>query len=182
MSRYLPLPLALCWVLLLSSVGWTAWYTPVEWGVSAYYHTDLDVDGANLEGSGLMVSFASRLAQDRCFTLHLRMEAMLGGLWGHGHGLEAAVVPGLRLYFGSARVRPYLEGGVGPEINALRIRELGTAFNFLSYGGGGLRFVLSKGMNLELGYRVRHISNAGISEQNHGVTSQQVQVGLSFPF
>lgn len=182
MRKTLLLSLALLAALMLSQPARAAWYTPVEWGVAAYYNTALDMDAGDLNGAGIQVHLASQLAKGDAFTLHLRLEALLGGFWDYGNGAEVALVPGLRLYFGAASFQPYLEGGIGPEVNALNIPELGTSFNFLSYGGLGVRFALGKDMNLEVGYRIRHISNAGMDERNHGVTSHQAQVGISFPF
>ncbi len=83
---------------------------------------------------------------------------------------------------GSAGLRPYLEAGIGPSYNSLNIKEMGTGFNFLSFGGAGVRYLLGGGRSLELGYRLRHISNAGLDESNHGVTAHQLQLGMAFEF
>ncbi len=106
----------------------------------------------------------------------------MGGYWDYDSGVEVALVPALRLFLGSAGLRPYLEAGIGPSYNSLNIKEMGTGFNFLSFGGAGVRYLLGGGRSLELGYRLRHISNAGLDESNHGVTAHQLQLGMAFEF
>lgn len=153
-----------------------------EWGVTGYYNNDIDIDNGDLMGAGAIVHVAGNLLTGKTARLDLRLEGQVGRFWDYGDGMEFALVPGLRLMFALGKVQPYLEGGVGPSYNTLDIQELGIGFNFLSYGGAGLRFALSKSTSLDVGYRLRHISNAGLDERNHGVTSNQVQVGLAFSF
>ena len=153
-----------------------------SWGVSAYINQDIDIDNGDLYSAGVLIHLAAPLMKEDGFRLDLRIEALVGSYWDYGSGVEVGLIPGLRAYLGSASLKPYLEGGIGPSYNGLDIEEVGTNFNFLSYGGVGLSYALSKGTCLEAGYRLRHISNAGASERNHGVTSNQVQIGLSFAF
>ncbi len=153
-----------------------------EWGITGYYNNDIDIDEADLMGAGTTLFVEGNLLAGKTARLDLRLEGQVGRFWDYDNGWEFAVVPGLRLLFPLGKVQPYLEGGIGPSYNTLNIQELGMGFNFLSYGGVGLRFLLSGSTSLEIGYRLRHISNAGLDERNHGVTSNQVQVGLAFAF
>ncbi len=153
-----------------------------EWGMSLYANQSLNIDRDRLYGAGLAVDLAAPLYQVPHARLDLRLEGMVTTFWGHGDGLEASLLGGLRLYVTAYRLRPYLEAGMGPSLNGLNIEETSTSFNFLSYGGLGLRWPLDQKRSLELGYRLRHISNGGLKEPNQGVTSHQLQVGLSWSF
>ena len=156
---------------------------PWEAGFGYFYHQSFDISRHRLRGAGLMGHWDRLASQGSWWRLDLRLELLAGGMDDYGSGQEIALVPGLRLYFNPlGHWRPYLEGGVGPSYNDLDIQELGTGFNFLSYGGFGLRLPLAAGTGLELGYRVRHLSNAGLDERNHGMTSHQLQAGLSWEF
>lgn len=169
--------------LLAAHPAAAAWYTPDEWGLTVYGNTDIDVDEGDLYSAGLMLGFAKALtAKDASARLDFRLEGQVGSFWDYGSGAELAILPGLRLYLGKYKLKPYLEGGIGPSYNFLDIEELGIGFNFLSYGGVGVRYELGEGMSLDLGYRLRHISNAGMSDRNHGVTSNQLQFGLNWSF
>jgi len=153
-----------------------------SWGISTYINQDSDIGGGSLYSAGVLVHLAAPIFTQPSARLDFRLEGLFGSYWDYGSGVEVGLIPGLRLYFGQWDIKPYLEGGIGPSYNSLDIEELGTNFNFLSYGGLGLSFALGKGTSLEAGYRLRHISNAGASERNHGVTANQIQVGLSFAF
>jgi hypothetical protein len=159
-----------------------------EVGVGLFAHSDIDIQGGNLAGLGLCVGTAAPLwepaATGRGWRLDLRLEAEAVGFWNYATGMELSLLPGLRLYAPALtrqEIRPFLEGGLGPSWNNLRIHELGSGFNFLSYGGLGLRLPL-RGCKLDLGYRLRHISNGGLDENNHGVTSHLVHLGLIWDF
>jgi hypothetical protein len=153
-----------------------------EAGISVYGNLDFDLDDKELYSAGVLIHTAWRLIEDQSLRLDLRLEALLGSYWDYDEGMEVALVPGLRLYFGSGLMKPYLEAGIGPSVNSLDIEELGTDFNFLSYGGLGLRFSAGQRSWLEVGGRVRHISNAGMDEKNHGVTAGQIQLGYVWEF
>lgn len=152
-----------------------------EIGVAVFGDASMDIEHGDLSEAGIIVSWAAPLV-DKTVRIDFRLEGLLGGFWDHGRGVEVGVIPALRMYFGKACLQPYIEGGVGLTYNGLGIPELGTGVNFLSYGGAGLRFPLQNNMSLELGYRLRHISNAGMDDKNHGVTSNQIQFGISWGF
>ncbi len=153
-----------------------------EWGLTAFGSQDLDIDGGDLNEAGVFAHIAMPLVDNSSLRLDFRLEGLLGGFWDYGSGVEVAIIPALRLYLGKMKLQPYIEGGIGPSYNSLDIQELGIGFNFLSYGGVGLRIPLQDNVSLDIGYRLRHISNAGLDERNHGVTSNQVQVGFAVAF
>ena len=151
-----------------------------EWGLTAFGNQSSDVDTGDLYEAGIIGHVAAPLVEDQ-IRIDLRLEGLVGSFWDYGNGIEVGIIPALRLYVGKS-FQPYIEGGIGPTYNGLDIQELGTGFNFLSFGGAGLRYHLGSGMSVELGYRLRHISNAGLDDRNSGVTSNQVQFGLAWGF
>ncbi|MCB2227512.1 MAG: acyloxyacyl hydrolase [Desulfarculaceae bacterium] len=153
-----------------------------EWGLTAFGNLSMDIDNADLYEAGVIGHVAMPLVNNSDIRLDFRVEGLFGAFWDYGNGVEVGIIPALRLYVGKMAVQPYIEGGIGPSYNSLDIQELGIGFNFLSYGGVGLRFPLKNNMSLEVGYRLRHISNAGLDDRNHGVTSNQVQFGVAWAF
>jgi len=82
----------------------------------------------------------------------------------------------------TARIAPYIEGGIGMVYTTQHTHEQGTQFNFLPQVGGGLQFFLNKNIALTGGYRYRHLSNAGMSDDNSGINHHFVLVGMSYFF
>lgn len=158
---------------------------PPTWqiGFDYFFHQSFDIDRRVLRGAGLASHWDRSLWTGDWCRLYLRLEFIAGGMSNYASGLELGLLPGLRAYFNPAGTwRPFLEAGIGPSYNTMDIPELGTGFNFISYGGLGLRLRLSDATGLEVGYRLRHVSNAGLDDHNHGVTSHQGQVGLAWEF
>ncbi|MBI4516117.1 MAG: acyloxyacyl hydrolase [Deltaproteobacteria bacterium] len=80
------------------------------------------------------------------------------------------------------RLVPFLEGGEGLLYTDLTGGGLGTHFQFSSQVGGGAHWFLDRTTALTLSYRMRHISNAGISRENSGLNTDFFSIGLSiFP-
>ena len=77
---------------------------------------------------------------------------------------------------------PYIEGGVGLLYTDLRGFHLGGPFQFLSQGGVGLSYFFTDNAALNLSWRFRHISNAGLHSDNVGFNSHVFQVGFSYFF
>ncbi|MFH1059667.1 MAG: acyloxyacyl hydrolase [Pseudomonadota bacterium] len=176
--------LAGCLLAAPLAVPAQAWILrPSEAGLRYFYNHSFDLDHGELVGSGLGFHLATPLHSGQWLRLDLELEVDVGGFANHDTGHEASLLPGLRVYLNPAGSwLPYLEGGFGVTYNDLGINELGTGFNFLSYAGLGLRLPLTGSTSLDLGYRLRHISNAGLDENNHGVTSHQAQAGLVWRF
>lgn len=79
------------------------------------------------------------------------------------------------------RVKPYLEGGGGPLWTNFdgRIREQGSDFNFLVWGGAGVSYALTPHWALTVGGRFSHISNAGTESPNSGLNYLLPFAGIS---
>jgi len=82
----------------------------------------------------------------------------------------------------TSRIAPYIEGGVGIVYTTQHTHEQGTQYNFLSQGGAGLQFFLNDSFAVKGGYRFRHMSNAGITDDNSGINHHFLLVGLSYFF
>jgi len=75
----------------------------------------------------------------------------------------------------------YAEAGAGPMYFAVDTIEQGDkGFNFLDQFGGGLKYYFAKDKAFNLGYRWRHVSNAGLgNDPNTGINAHSFIVGLS---
>ena len=164
----------------------TAWQIEIkEVGGGAQYTTDFSLHRHNLQSTGALAYLATPLWQNASLRLEGRLEGQVCKFWNYSSGMEMALTPALRLYLqGGSPCAPTLYGevGVGPSYNTLRINELGESFNFLSFAGLGLRLPLWNAMSLDLGYRIRHISNAGMDDANAGVSSHQFLLELGFQY
>jgi hypothetical protein len=152
-----------------------------EIGMGAYANQSLDLD-EDLYSAGINLALIAPLSDGPTVRLDFRLEGQQGFFWGYDRGVEIAAAPALRAYFKWWAMRPYVECGVGLSYQSLDIYELGTDFNFLSFAGLGISLPLNDKVRLNLGYRLRHISNAGLDERNHGITANQVQFEVSWAF
>ncbi len=154
-----------------------------QWGLALTSGQDMDVAPGRLSRVGVIGHAAGPLWQGRHARLELRLELHAGWFSDYHRGWESAATGGLRLRLGCACAGSfYLEAGIGPSYNSLAIAELGTRFNFLSYAGLGVRLPWTESLAWEIGYRVRHLSNAGLHPRNHGVTSHQFLLGVVISF
>ncbi len=110
-------------------------------------------------GEGLL-SFARQESEDR-------YAAELTGL----------IVYNIRL---SEKWVPFVELGVGVLYTDLDPERFGSHFNFTPQGGAGVRYKILEGRYLTFSYRLHHISNAGIDEENRSIDSHFFSIGLSF--
>jgi lipid A 3-O-deacylase PagL len=79
------------------------------------------------------------------------------------------------------RIQPFIAGSIG----LLYFQEDipvpdSSRFNFSSQIGLGVQFFLAPKRALTLGYKLDHISNAGISGNNPGMNSHVIYTGFSF--
>jgi hypothetical protein len=82
----------------------------------------------------------------------------------------------------TARIAPYIEGGVGMLYTTQHTHEQGTQYNFITQGGAGLQFFLTDKCALTGGYRFRHLSNAGLDGDNEGIDHHFALMGISYFF
>jgi hypothetical protein len=82
----------------------------------------------------------------------------------------------------TARIAPFIEGGAGMIYTTQHTHEQGTQLNFTPQAGIGLQVLLTKRWAMTGGYRYRHLSNAGIDEDNVGLDHHFGLLGVSYFF
>ncbi|UCH21629.1 MAG: acyloxyacyl hydrolase [Deltaproteobacteria bacterium] len=78
------------------------------------------------------------------------------------------------------KVIPFLELGLGILYTDLDPEGFGSRFDFTPQAGFGLRYRIGHGKFLKFSYRIHHVSNADIDEDNLGIDSHLFSVGISF--
>lgn len=80
------------------------------------------------------------------------------------------------------KISVFLEGGIGPTILTQDNENQETDFNFIDQIGGGLEIALTNQLYLEITDRFRHISNAGLGDENSGINGNIVMVGMTWRY
>ncbi len=75
---------------------------------------------------------------------------------------------------------PYIEAGTGAVYTTQDVEQQATRWNFLAQCGFGLHYFFREAASLNVGYRFRHFSNAGIKHPNGGVDVHSLLIGFSF--
>lgn len=75
---------------------------------------------------------------------------------------------------------PYIKLIVGVSYNNMKIEGMGMDFNFVTSGGAGMMWSGWDAMSLMFEYRIMHLSNAGLSEQNEGLNMHCLMIGRRF--
>ena len=80
------------------------------------------------------------------------------------------------------RWMPFWDGGAGMLWTDLapRIPEQSTKFNFILQTGPGVSCFISENLAITVGFRLHHISNAGLGERNIGLNAWLLTLGFSF--
>lgn len=121
--------------------------------------------------------------QDRPAALRFKVEAAAGSTLTPDSNLIVSLNM-LALYYPGkltgTTLRPYLEGGIGGIYTQYRVAGQGLHFNFNPLLGVGCELPQADGKNPFAAIRLHHVSNAGISHQNRGVNSVELQVGRFF--
>ena len=76
----------------------------------------------------------------------------------------------------------FLEGGVGPAVLTQDNKNQDTDFNFIDQIGGGIEITLSEQCSLEITDRFRHVSNAGLGNDNGGIDGNVFLVGMTWRY
>jgi len=114
--------------------------------------------------------------------LEYYLEGWIGGVTGPQNAIEVGINPiGFKLAYDAGQtVVPYFSGGLGVMYTGLQGIKLGGPFEFNETAGVGVEIFLEQGLALTIGYRYRHISNAGIKMDNRGLGTQFGTIGLSW--
>lgn len=115
--------------------------------------------------------------------LSLILEGLIGAISDHNSGWDVGLTPLLKLsYPFSSRILGYLEGGAGIIWENIDSPSYSHTFNFSPQIGAGLDIRLIGNLALNLAYRFRHTSNAGIYKENPGVNSNHFMIGIGYYF
>jgi hypothetical protein len=109
-------------------------------------------------------------------------EAILSSITHRTSTLEAGLNPlvfSLRYDRGQALV-PFVEGGEGVLYSDQLRERLGSRIQFSSQGGGGLHWFIDKNLAVTAAYRLRHISNGGITRVNSGLNTDFYMFGVTY--
>ncbi len=116
--------------------------------------------------------------------VQFQLEPFLSGISSPEGGLET----GLSFLFKmgllpqTSKFQPYAKVGLGLDYMTLHTNEQGTQFNFTEQAGIGMHYFFRKNLAFNLEGRIRHLSNAGIDQPNHGINTYFVLTGLSYQF
>ena len=77
-------------------------------------------------------------------------------------------------------IKPYIEGGIGIIYTDFKVRGQGMKINFNPQMGIGAEFSAESGDAYFLSFRLHHISNGGIDDENRGVNSALLIFGRYF--
>lgn len=112
------------------------------------------------------------------------LEPFFGQVVGPNNRIEIGCALMLRWAhgLGDLPLAMFIEGGAGPMYTTVETREQGTHFNFINYLGLGLAYGLDECLDIEMGVRYRHVSNAGMDSRNSGIDGCTGLVGLTHRF
>jgi len=79
-------------------------------------------------------------------------------------------------------LQPYVKAGAGMAYMSQHTREQSTQFNFIETGAFGLHYFFNKNTAITCEGRIRHLSNAGIDQPNHGINTYSGVAGISYKF
>lgn len=114
-------------------------------------------------------------------TLQFALEPFVNTVTKPDSGVEAGLDFFIRyLHPLSPSVKLVSEIGSGPMFLSIDTEEQGDAgFNFLNQFGLGAQVAVGEKSALTLGYRFRHLSNAGTSQPNSGINSNAFVISYS---
>ena len=96
--------------------------------------------------------------------------------------MELGGGPYLRYRWVRPWVQPYAEVGVGMLYNDLKNFSLSSRLLFSVNGAVGVEIPVAERVGVTVGYRFRHISNAGQDEVNPGLNTNIICTGVTFTY
>jgi len=79
-------------------------------------------------------------------------------------------------------LRPYVQAGLGAALTNLVMDDFGSNFNFVSSAACGLHYYYDAQNAISLEWRVLHMSNAGLDDDNDGLNMNSFFAGFSHCF
>ena len=111
------------------------------------------------------------------------LEPQINPSFGPSTDIEFGVGVGIKyMYPVTGRISPYVLGSVGPHFITVQDRDQANGFIFASTVGAGIYYYLDKKSAINLGYRLRHMSNAGLKSPNSGINNHFGTIGYSVFF
>lgn len=111
------------------------------------------------------------------------LEGIFTAVQAEKNGVELGLTPLIRLSYPCGRqVLLFAEGGAGVIGEFFDSPAVPHTFNFTPQIGGGLEVAVTQNLGLVLAYRFRHVSNAGLYEDNPAFDVHLFQAGLSYYF
>ena len=127
--------------------------------------------------------FTSERSVDRNNTISLYLEPQINPAFSPETDMEFGVGIGLKyMHQITDRLSAYVMASVGPHWITLQTKNQANGFIFSDMAGVGLSIFVTKSAALNLEFRARHISNAGLAEPNGGINSYFSAIGYSVFF
>lgn len=117
--------------------------------------------------------------------LHGNLELLLEGALLAAYGPKGGFLGGANVVFrynflSFGRVVPFVELGAGVAYLELDLDSQSDGLSFTPQGGLGLHWWLSPRASLTAGWRLHHVSNAGIGADNDGINDSLLLIGVSW--
>lgn len=148
-----------------------------------------DVNEGNYEPVLLIWRLGMNLKQffpsleDHSGTLSCYMEPQINPVFDRETDIEFGVGLGLKyMHPLSDSVGAYLFGSVGPHYISVNTSDQANGFIFSDTIGAGLSFFITEKSAVNVEYRLRHMSNAGMEKPNGGINTHFGTVGYSVFF
>ena len=121
--------------------------------------------------------------KDHRGTLSVFLEPQFNPVVNPETDFEAGIGIGLQyMYPVMDKLSIYILGSVGPHYISVKTSKQANGFIFADTIGGGLYYYLTKDTAINLGYRLRHMSNANTADPNGGIDTNSAVIGYSVFF
>jgi hypothetical protein len=129
-------------------------------------------------------NLTKKIGFDPAQLLQFQVEPFIGFITSPKNNLEAGTIFWLKigLFPDTWKFQPYGKLGVGLDYMTAHIRQQSTQFNFTEQAALGAHYYFTKNTAFTLEGRLRHLSNSGIKEPNHGFNSYSLLTGISYRF
>jgi hypothetical protein len=116
-------------------------------------------------------------------TFSIYLEPQINPVFERETDLEFGIGVGLKyLHPVTEKISAYIFGSVGPHYITVETRDQANGFIFSNTIGAGFSFFLTEKSSLNLGYRLRHMSNACTRKPNGGINTHFGTIGYSVYF
>ena len=116
-----------------------------------------------------------------------KVQLEIEGIFGYRTNEEKGVILGASPVIRIMNTRPgiiipYVNLGAGGTYNDMNLTGMGSRWNFSLEGGAGAQLNISSDLSLRFEYRLLHLSNAGLAEENRALNANLVLVGIWYSF